>query len=65
MMGDVREIFCNAPILLISLTFLGGLRAGWTGNGHPGTKQFRKSVVVSGLAGPWEVTWGPDETLGD
>ena len=28
-----------------------------------GTKQFRKNVVVSGLAGPWEVTWGPDGKL--
>src|SRR5262249_40882044 len=28
-----------------------------------GTKQFRKRVVVSGLAGPWEVTWGPDNML--
>lgn len=25
-----------------------------------GTKNFRKTVVVSGLAGPWEITWGPD-----
>ena len=28
-----------------------------------GTKEFRKSVVVSGLAGPWELTWGPDAKL--
>jgi PQQ-dependent dehydrogenase (s-GDH family) len=28
-----------------------------------GTKEFRKSVLVSGLAGPWEVTWGPDNML--
>src|SRR5947207_14906563 len=28
-----------------------------------GTKQFRKSVLVSGLAGPWELTWGPDNML--
>jgi PQQ-dependent dehydrogenase (s-GDH family) len=28
-----------------------------------GTKQFRKSVLISGLAGPWEVTWGPDNML--
>ncbi len=28
-----------------------------------GTKKFRKTVVVSGLAGPWEVTWGPDGML--
>jgi len=28
-----------------------------------GTKQFRKKVLVSGLAGPWEITWGPDNML--
>ena len=28
-----------------------------------GTKQFRKSVLASGLDGPWEVTWGPDNML--
>ena len=28
-----------------------------------GTKQFRKSVLASGLAGPWELTWGPDNKL--
>jgi PQQ-dependent dehydrogenase (s-GDH family) len=28
-----------------------------------GTKQFRKSVLISGLAGPWEITWGPDNML--
>ena len=28
-----------------------------------GTKQFRQSEVVTGLAGPWELTWGPDEML--
>src|SRR6185295_15902701 len=28
-----------------------------------GTKQFRQSEVVTGLAGPWELTWGPDTTL--
>jgi PQQ-dependent dehydrogenase (s-GDH family) len=27
------------------------------------SKQFRKSVLVSGLAGPWELTWGPDNML--
>ena len=29
----------------------------------PGAGRFRKHVVVSGLAGPWEVTWGPDGKL--
>ncbi|MGD1072969.1 MAG: glucose/sorbosone family PQQ-dependent dehydrogenase [Bryobacteraceae bacterium] len=28
-----------------------------------GTKEFRRSVLVSGLAGPWELTWGPDNML--
>ncbi len=28
-----------------------------------GTKQFSKSVLTSGLAGPWEITWGPDNML--
>src|SRR5215467_11856445 len=28
-----------------------------------GTKQFHKKVIVSGLEGPWEVTWGPDNML--
>lgn len=29
----------------------------------PGTKQFQKKVLVSGLAGPWELTFGPDNML--
>lgn len=28
-----------------------------------GTKRFRKTVVTSGLDGPWEMTWGPDNKL--
>jgi PQQ-dependent dehydrogenase (s-GDH family) len=28
-----------------------------------GTKQFQKKVLVSGLQGPWELTWGPDNML--
>ena len=28
-----------------------------------GTKQFRRSVLISGLAGPWEITWGPDNMI--
>ena len=28
-----------------------------------GTKQFSKNVLISGLAGPWEITWGPDNML--
>lgn len=29
----------------------------------PASKQFSKRVVTSGLAGPWELTWGPDAKL--
>jgi PQQ-dependent dehydrogenase (s-GDH family) len=28
-----------------------------------GTKEFSRQVVVSGLEGPWELTWGPDNQL--
>ncbi len=28
-----------------------------------GTKEFRQTEVVTGLAGPWELTWGPDNML--
>lgn len=28
-----------------------------------GTKRFDKKVLISGLAGPWELTWGPDNML--
>jgi PQQ-dependent dehydrogenase (s-GDH family) len=53
-----------APILFTFISFFGQVCA----QDGPetvlrGTKQFRKSVVVSGLAGPWEVTWGPDAKL--
>ena len=27
------------------------------------TRQFRKRVIISGLAGPWEITWGPDSRI--
>ena len=29
----------------------------------PGTVPFDQSVLVSGLEGPWEITWGPDDML--
>lgn len=28
-----------------------------------GPKQFKKATVITGLAGPWEITWGPDNHL--
>src|SRR5580698_5057833 len=54
----------HAAILLISVSCLGVVFA----QDGPesvirGTKQFRRSVLVSGLGGPWEITWGPDNML--
>ena len=28
-----------------------------------GTKQFEQTVLTTGLEGPWEITWGPDDWL--
>ncbi len=28
-----------------------------------GTKDFTKKILISGLANPWEITWGPDNML--
>src|SRR6187399_871384 len=29
----------------------------------PGTGQFEMKVLTTGLQGPWEITWGPDDWL--
>jgi PQQ-dependent dehydrogenase (s-GDH family) len=56
--------FSFAGILLTSLTFTGlALAQDGPDSVMRGTKQFRRSVLASGLAGPWEITWGPDNTL--
>ena len=53
-----------AAILPLSIVFFGVISAqDGPDSVFRGTKQFRKSVVVSGLAGPWELTWGPDNML--
>src|SRR5690242_7978586 len=31
--------------------------------GHYGQGTFSRSVLVTGLEGPWEITWGPDNML--
>src|SRR5947199_10427510 len=28
-----------------------------------GTKEFKRTTVISGLEVPWEITWGPDNML--
>ena len=54
----------RASYLAIAVAFL-GLAAAQDGPDSvlSATKRFRKSVVASGLAGPWELTWGPDNML--
>jgi PQQ-dependent dehydrogenase (s-GDH family) len=53
--------------LAVTLAFAGSIGQVWAQHGPEtairGTKRFRKSVVASGLAGPWEITWGPDGKL--
>lgn len=52
---------------LLPIAFAAWLRPAAAQNGPETTlrpsKQFSKRVVVSGLAGPWEITWGPDNKL--
>ena len=53
-----------AGIALTSLMFAGLVFAqDGPGSVLRGTKQFRRSVLVQGLAGPWEIAWGPDNML--
>ncbi len=53
-----------AALLPISVMFFGlALAQDGPESVLRGTKEFRKTVLVSGLAGPWEVTWGPDNML--
>ncbi len=54
----------RAAVLPIALLFLGPVVA----QDGPesvlrGSKEFRRTVLATGLAGPWEITWGPDNML--
>jgi PQQ-dependent dehydrogenase (s-GDH family) len=54
----------RSVIFSISILFLGPILAqDGPESVLQGTKEFRKSVLVSGLSGPWELTWGPDNML--
>lgn len=52
-------------IFLLALSMSLGVVTGQDGPDSVtrGTKQFQKRIIVSGLAGPWELTWGPDNML--
>jgi PQQ-dependent dehydrogenase (s-GDH family) len=50
--------------VVVCLAFLGAISAQDSPDSVTrGTKQFQKKVIVSGLEGPWELTWGPDNML--
>src|SRR5215475_13501646 len=52
-----------APLLALLVAVAPALAQDGPDSVRRGTKQFRRTVLVSGLAGPWEVTWGPDGML--
>jgi glucose/arabinose dehydrogenase len=53
-----------APILVTCFAFSGSVLAqDGPDSVLRGTKQFSRKVVISGLDGPWELTWGPDRML--
>ena len=66
-LSSVWEMYLRFSTVAFLLTFASFL--GQVGAQHGpetvlrGTKRFQKRVVVSGLADPWEVTWGPDGKL--
>ncbi len=56
--------FSRAAVLLLSFFCFGVIFAQDSPDSVlPETKQFRKSVLISGLGDPWEITWGPDNML--
>jgi PQQ-dependent dehydrogenase (s-GDH family) len=52
-----------AALLLVIVTFAALAPAAEKSPPLRGSKRFARSVVVSGLADPWEVEWGPDGWL--
>ena len=56
--------FSRVGSVLVCVAFFGALSAQDSPDSvMRGTKQFQKKVLVSGLEGPWEITWGPDNML--
>jgi PQQ-dependent dehydrogenase (s-GDH family) len=60
----LKNYSARAAILPMALLFLGVVVAqDGPDSVLRGTKEFRRTVLISGLAGPWELTWGPDNML--
>ena len=65
--GRREELMKNVlqtVVLLAAVAFFGAISAqDGPDSVTRGTKRFDKKVLVSGLAGPWELAWGPDNML--
>src|SRR3954452_11774850 len=56
--------FSRVGSVLVCVAFFGAVSAQDSPDSvMRGTKQFHKKVLVSGLEGPWEITWGPVNML--
>lgn len=56
--------YCVRAVLPAALLCLGVISAqDGPESVQRGTKEFNMRVLISGLAGPWEITWGPDNML--
>src|SRR3954453_23084864 len=56
--------FSRVGSVLVCVAFFGAVSAQDSPDSvMRGTKQFHKKVLVSGLEGPWEISWGPDNML--
>jgi PQQ-dependent dehydrogenase (s-GDH family) len=52
-----------AAVVCALIVFVRLIAQDWPETVVRGTKEFRQTEVVTGLAGPWELTWGPDNML--
>jgi PQQ-dependent dehydrogenase (s-GDH family) len=58
------KISFQTALLVASLAFLGVISAqDGPESVTRGAKRFDKKILASGLAGPWELAWGPDNML--
>lgn len=58
-----RKLVRCAGVLLATLSTAPSSAQDGPESVREGTKVFRRQVVISGLEGPWEITWGPDNQL--
>lgn len=59
----MRSLYLAALLLPLGISVVPTAAQDGPESVQPPTKRFDKKVIVSGLAGPWEITWGPDEMI--